>query len=313
VSEPLVSVVIPTRNGGQRLTSVLDAIHEQRHDCALELIAVDSGSTDGTLELLSRRVDVLLRIQPSAFNHGATRNVGIGHARGAFVVMLVQDAVPQSDQWLEALIGPMRRDPGIAGTFARQVPYRDASPLTRQNLATWIAAGPDAHTAVINDRSAYDRWSPLERMRACAFDNVCAAVRRSVWEKHPFPEVPIAEDLAWGRAVLFDGHALAYVPDAVVEHSHERSAWYELKRTWVLHQQLHKLFGVRTIPTLRHLARAVAGSTIVHWRCLQASSQASTLQGRLRAQALAVAWPLGQYLGGLTAANGHDGWRPTGV
>jgi hypothetical protein len=70
---------------------------------------------------------------------------------------------------------------------------------------------------------------------------------------------------------------------------------------------------VRTIPTLRHLAGAVASSTIVHQRCLQTSTQASTFQGRLRGQALAVAWPLGQYLGGLTAASGHDGWRPTGV
>ncbi len=310
---PLVSVVILTRNAGQRLNSVLDAVRQQRCDCALELIAVDSGSTDGTLELLSRRVDVLLKIAPSAFNHGATRNLGIGHARGAFVVMLVQDAVPQSDRWLEALIGPMRRDAGIAGTFARQVPCSDASPLTRQYLATWIAASPDAQTVAIHDRAAYDRWSPLERLKACAFDNVCAALRRSVWEEHPFPEVPIAEDLAWGREVLFDGLTLAYVPDAVVEHSHERSAWYELKRTWVLHQQLHRLFGVRTIPTLRHLARAVASSAIMHRRCLRTSPQASTFQGRVRAQALAVAWPLGQYLGGLTAASGHDGWRPTGV
>jgi rhamnosyltransferase len=313
VTAPLVSVVIPARNGGPRLASVLDAVRQQRTDFATELIAVDSGSTDGTLETLSRRVDVLLKIAPPDFNHGATRNLGASHARGAFVVMLVQDALPQSDRWLEALIAPMRRDPGIAGTFARQVACSDASPLTRHHLATWIAAGPDARTMAIHDHSAYDQWSPLERLKACAFDNVCAAVRRSVWEQHPFPEVPIAEDLAWGREVLLAGHALAYVPDAIVEHSHERSAWHELKRTWVLHQQLHRLFGVRTIPTLRHLARAAASSAIVHRRCLRTAQQAPTFQSRLRAHALAIAWPLGQYLGGLTAATGRDHWRPTGV
>ena len=86
------------------------------------------------------------------------------------------------------------------------------------------------------------------------------------------------------------GHRLAYVPEAAVIHSHERSAWYELLRTATLHRRLYELFRLRTIPTLPLLARAIASSLVVHLRV-----------GGGRAIALAFAWPLGQYLGALSA------------
>src|SRR5262249_44453050 len=103
----------------------------------------------------------------------------------------------------------------------------------------------------------FDALSPFERFDRSVLDNVCAAIRRSVWREIPYRPTPIGEDLAWGREALLAGYGLAYVPDAVVEHSHDRSAWYELKRTWVLHQQLYTLFGLRTVPTASGLARAV--------------------------------------------------------
>jgi hypothetical protein len=98
----------------------------------------------------------------------------------------------------------------------------------------------------------------------------------------------------------------------VVEHSHNRSAWYELKRTWVLHQQLQQLFGIRTVPSIGHLARAMASTTIAHQQWLR-DERRSDVRSRLHGQALALAWPLGQYLGGLTAASGLERWRPAGV
>jgi len=134
-------------------------------------------------------------------------------------------------------------DGSSAATFARQVPTEDASPLTRHYLARWIAAGSDPRAVFVPSETEFAALSPIERFERSVVDNVCAAIRRSVWAAIPFRSTPIAEDLEWGREALLAGHGLAYVPDAVVEHSHDRSAWYELKRTWVLHQQLHRLFG----------------------------------------------------------------------
>jgi rhamnosyltransferase len=153
-----------------------------------------------------------------------------------------------------------------------------------------------------------DRLDPPARLRLCAFDNVCSCIRRSVWQQIPFSETPIAEDLEWGRAALLAGHRLDYVADAVVLHSHDRSAGYEFARTYVLHRQLQRLFGLRTIPTLGLLARAIGSSARMHldWE-RQGVQDGHGTAGRRRALALAVAWPLGQYLGGLSAARG---WKP---
>jgi rhamnosyltransferase len=312
VSHQIVSIVIPTRNGGVRIGAVIDAIRTQRAAPAIELVVVDSGSTDGSRPRLSRDADVFVEIEPHTFNHGTTRNLGVAHSTGELVVMMVQDAVPQGEGWLASLLAPLQKDPTVAGAFARQIPCGDASPLTRRQLAGWIAGQRDPRIVRLRDPGVYEAWTPLERLRACAFDNVCAVLRRSVWAAHPFAELPIAEDLAWGRDVLLAGHALAYAPDAVVEHSHNRSAWYELKRTWVLHQQLNCLFGLRAIPSVRHLARAIASTAIAHRRWLRDDPE-SDLRSRLHGQALALAWPLGQYLGGLTAVTGRTEWRPAGV
>ncbi len=304
-----VSIVLPTRNGGTRLRSTLDAIRQQRFAGPVEIVGVDSGSSDGTLDLLHERADTVLRVDPREFNHGATRNLGIERSRGALVVMLVQDAVPVGDGWLEALVAPLQQDARLAGAFARQVAAPGASALTRHYLSRWLAAGPEPRT-VFASREALEQSSPAERFDRCIFDNVCSCIRREVWQTIPFRPAAIAEDMAWGRDVLIAGYGLAYTPAAVVEHSHDRSAGYELKRTWVLHQQLYHLFGLRTIPAVGDLFRAIASSAHLHRRVLAGSS--AGLGAQLRGAALALAWPLGQYGGGWTAAHGRD-WRPGDV
>lgn len=311
VSDPLVSIVIPTQNGGARLRRLMAAIASQRTDFETEIVAVDSASNDGTTDFLAACATTLIQIDPRSFDHGATRNLGISKARGEFVVLTVQDAVPANERWLAALVEPLRRDPRLAATFARQVPTDEASPLTRHYLAGWIAASPDPRAVFVHSEAEFAALSPMERFERSVVDNVCAAIRRPVWMKIPFRPAPIGEDLQWGRDALLAGYGLAYVPDAIVEHSHDRSAWYELKRTWVLHQQLQRLFGLRTVPTLGGLARAIGSSLALHRREL--SKARAPLRAHLRGVALAIAWPLGQYVGGWTAASEHFEWRPRGV
>jgi rhamnosyltransferase len=290
-----VSVVVLTKDGGPTLVAAVEAVKAQDFHGGFELVLVDSGTTDGSLAAARRVADRVLHVQPSAFNHGGTRNFAVEHARGEFVVMLVQDAVPASPRWLTALIEPFD-DPRVAGTFARQEPRPDASAIARHYLANWVAASPRRRVMEIADAQAFDSMSPRERLNACAFDNVCACIRRSVWTAHPFRPTPIAEDLAWGREVLLAGHRVAYAPDAVVVHSHDRSLAYELARTRDLHDRLNDLFGVHTIPTATALAGAIASSALLHARL-----EWSRPHRWPTALGLAVVWPLGQFLGARSA------------
>jgi rhamnosyltransferase len=314
VSAPLVSIVLLTWNGGAGLRELVSAIARQHTDFEYDVLAVDSGSTDGTAEWLEQSAAVtrVIRIAPEEFNHGTTRNLGIEQARGEFVVLIVQDALPTSDEWLAHLVAPLRRDARVAGTFCRQRPRPDARAITVSYLERWAGASSEPRRVSFDDARALDALDPGAQLQACTFDNVCSCLRRAVWQQIPFPSTVIAEDLEWARRVLRAGHSLEYVADAAVVHSHDRSAGYELARTYLLHHRLFELFGLRTIPRARDLARAIASTTRLHLQCERTARAAGQREtGRWRALGLAVAWPLGQYLGGLSASKGYKPvrWR----
>ena len=77
LNEPLVSVVIPVKNGIDTLASCLDGIFGQTLRDKLEVIIIDSGSTDGTLDLLKKYPVRVYNLPPKEFNHGETRNLGV--------------------------------------------------------------------------------------------------------------------------------------------------------------------------------------------------------------------------------------------
>jgi rhamnosyltransferase len=308
VNAPLVSIVLVTRNGMADLPALFAALARQHVDFSFEVIAVDTSSTDGTAEFLRERARLLLTIPPEAFNHGLTRNLGIQHARGELVVLLVQDAIPASDDWLVALTAPLRRSPLVAGAFARQRPRQEASVITRYYLKFWVALSETARIESLAGQAEFVSLPPKERFMRCAFDNVCSCIRRSVWSQIPFRPTPIAEDLGWAKDALVAGYRIVYVPESLVVHSHDRSSWYEFQRTYLLHRRLFELFQLRTIPTARQLARAIASSLTLHLRLIsEGSGTRKPLTTWTRAAALAVAWPLGQYVGGLSAAKA---WKP---
>src|ERR1043165_8064471 len=85
MSLPRFSVVIPTLNGGPTLLALLASLWSQRTAGSVEVIAVDSGSSDNTLELLAARHASIVRIDRAAFDHGAARNAGIAQARGDLI------------------------------------------------------------------------------------------------------------------------------------------------------------------------------------------------------------------------------------
>jgi rhamnosyltransferase len=304
---PMVSIMVPTLNGGITLPALFRALRADPTPLPFEIVVVDSGSTDGTLDLARANVDQIIQIEPGTFDHGTSRNRGIEAARGPFVVCLVQDALPTPGPWLQELVAPLMERETVAGTWARQLPANGASAIVRHYME---------RSAITSDRSEInrlspgelDRLSPLERLQRCRFDNVCACIRKSVWRDIPFRPTPIAEDLAWAKEVLLAGFALEYRPGAVVVHSHDRSAMYEYRRTRMLHRQLAALFGIETIPTVGTLMRVIAGALGVHQHL--GGTKVATW---CRATALAFAWPIGQYLGARDHRQNRRPYRPAGV
>ena len=211
----VISIIIPVLNGGEGMRQCLEAISRQETSEEYEIVVVDSGSTDGTQDLARSFGARVHEIPPHEFNHGGTRNTGAELAEGDTLVFTVDDALPVGNNWLEDLTRPLRSENDIAATCGRQVAHEDATPP--QGYYIDYRYGPEAR---INRASSDEEMAVV----GILLSNVSSAMRREIWEQYRFsPDIMIAEDWDLARRVLLDGHAIAYVPEAVVKHSHRYS------------------------------------------------------------------------------------------
>jgi len=299
---PRVSVVIPVLDGGELLGRVLDALAEQRLAGPRELIAVDSGSRDGSLErLLSSPARVFVTPR-RRFGHGRTRNEAIARARAPHVILLTQDAIPARPDFLEEMLAPLEDDERLAGTYARQSAPPGTDPLVVAALARWTPAGGDRRQiAVSADELAL--LPARERARLGRFDNVASCIRSSVWRRIPFPDVPFGEDAAWARRVLLAGHDLLYRGGTEVIHAHVGGPLAAFRRDRAAHAMLASEFGLRSVPGI---GAGVAG-WLAGWgsdlRDLRAADVAGTglVRGLLRGATRRLGAVSGQYVGGRAA------------
>jgi len=254
-----VSVVIPTRNAGPGFRQTLEMIFAQQVSYPFEVIVVDSGSQDETLDICREFPVRLLRISPKSFNHGATRNYAISQAQGEFIVLTVQDAVPADKNWINALIQPLIEDAEVAGVYGRQLPKPDSSYITRKRNELWYKGLNKRITRQIRSEEDFAKLPLEEKLLTIRFDNVNACLRKEVWGKYPFPALSYAEDLAWAFEVLKAGYKLVYEPAAQVWHSHDRGLWYEFKRAYQDGKALVRLLGIflskKFIPAFQPMLR----------------------------------------------------------
>jgi rhamnosyltransferase len=292
-----VSVVIPVLNGGETLGEVLEALFSQRAPFEVEVVIVDSGSSDDSVELAKRYPLKLVQIQPWEFDHGTTRNLGIQNTRGEIVVLITQDATPASDEFLAKIVSPFA-DAHVAGVYGQQIPRPDCDVVTARNLRGWLTGREHEARAALGDLDL-DALHPMERYKLCVFDNVCSAVRRSLWEELPFGATPFGEDIAWGKAAITRGWTIVYAPEAAVIHSHRRPVAEEYGRTRICHMILNQLFGLETLPRLRTVVHAWAHNfrTDIPYVWRNAPAGLETLRQLVRSAGLSVVGPVAQYQG----------------
>lgn len=300
-----LSVVVPVKDGAAHLPALLAALREQQVTGGFEVVALDSGSRDGSREMLAGPRGFALRpidVAPAAFDHGTTRNLGAREARGTFLVFLSQDALPIGPRFLETLVEPLRQDLRLAGVSARQRPRPDADAITRERLARGGLAETRARR-VFATAAELDAMSALERLRACTFDNVAASVRRDVLLAHPFPASRFGEDVEWADRILRAGFGLAVEPAAEVVHSHQRNMSALFRRRYLEHRTLMRVFGVAVVPSVSGLLRAAVGGALhdlaVAWRAREPG------RALIRAPWQAIAEACGEYRGARDERHGR--------
>lgn len=255
----LVTVVVLTKNAEPFLEDTLPAIFNQETDFDFDVLVIDSGSKDRTLEILAAYPIKVIRIPPETFNHGETRNLAVREAnpQSDTIVLLSQDATPYNSSWLQNLVQPFREDVQIAGVFSRHVPREDASASVVRQLATGIQCGGEQRL----DKRMPERMEEFEKNRFWYnfFSNTSSAIMREVWREFPFEKVDFAEDALWADTVIRNGYTIVFEPQSIVIHSHSYSILEQFRQNVDHAYAMHQLFQPEEYKRTSYWIRRIAG------------------------------------------------------
>ena len=198
------SLVIRAYNEEKHIRRLLEGIRQQTIK-DLEIVLVDSGSTDGTVRIAEAFDARIVRIPSAEFTFGRSLNLGMQAARGEFIVIASAHVYPVYPDWLESLLRPFEDDK-IALTYGKQ-------------------RGPE--TAKFSEQQIYHQWYPdvgKPRQETAFCNNANAAIRKSLWEMNPYDETLTGlEDLAWAKWAKEQGYAITYVAEAEIIHIHHET------------------------------------------------------------------------------------------
>jgi rhamnosyltransferase len=198
------SVVIRAYNEELHIGRLLAGLMQQTVK-DFEILLVDSGSSDATVAIAARFPVKVIYIQPEQFTFGFSLNQGIQQAQGEHIILASAHVYPVYPDWLERLLEPFD-DPDIALVYGKQRGDGSTKFSEQQVFAHWFPEGEQT------------------RQSHPFCNNANAAIRRALWEEHPYDEtLPGLEDLEWARWALERGKSIIYKPEAEVIHVHNET------------------------------------------------------------------------------------------
>ncbi|EEF57037.1 glycosyltransferase family 2 protein [Pedosphaera parvula] len=214
MSDPFVSIIIRSFNEGWALKETLPALQAQEYK-NWELIVIDSGSTDGSVDLICKaQPKHFIQIKPHEYNPSRVMNQGMQLAKSEFGIFLNADATPQGSNWLRPLVAGLQ-DPQTAAVFGRQIPRPDCQAVFAYDYERCFGE---------NRESA--KWEHF-------FSMVSSGLRKDIWSKRGFLEkMQYSEDDEYTRWCRAQGYKVVYCPDTVVMHSHNYTPAQAYKRSF---------------------------------------------------------------------------------
>lgn len=195
-----VSIIIRTKDEEGNIGQVLKTIFSQDIENKFEVIIVDSGSSDRTLDIASQYNVKIVNIPASKFSYGYSLNYGIQNSSGEIICCLSAHCIPYNNNWLSELIKPIKEG-GAHAVFGRQVPVNGINPFEEVSL---------------------NKHFPEDEVKVgrIPFSNANCAFLRVMWDEVRFDEIiPSWEDYLW-YLLTKDRFVFRYTPSASVYHSH---------------------------------------------------------------------------------------------
>lgn len=233
-----VNLFIPTLNAGNLWKEVLDGVAKQTYPIS-RLVIIDSGSTDGTLDLINEGTCDLIQIDKKDFDHGGTRQMAAKAFPDADVfVFITQDAILAEPDAISVMVHSFEENPDLGLVYGRQLPHKNAKVLeTHARLFNYPS---ESKVRSLEDAERYG-------IRTISCSNSFSAYRKTAFfEVNGFPIGSIlGEDVLIAGKMLMNGWKLAYLSHSKIYHSHDYSAIEEFKRYFdigVFHINNHWIF-----------------------------------------------------------------------
>lgn len=238
-----VSIIIRTLNEARYLPQLLEAIDAQRCEFRSEVVLVDSGSTDGTLEIAHAHGCRILRISKEEFSFGRSLNRGCDAAIGQYLVMISGHCVPCHGSWLQRLVSPLAEGI-VAYSYGRQL------------------GGPDTHWSEHRIFAKYFPEQSYLPQQGIYCNNANSALLKTTWSHYKFDEkLTGLEDMHLAQRLVADGDRVGYVAEAAVFHYHHER-WPQVRsrfeREALALQRIRPDLVVRKRDLLRYLTRGIA-------------------------------------------------------
>ncbi len=239
----MISVLMRSHNDMAYIRQTVAALLAQEVDEPFEIISCDDHSTDGTAEYLAG-VPELRRISPPPGRYvpGKTLNYMISHAQGDIIVFNNSDAIPQNREYLKKLTAPLQ-DQSVDCVFGNQIARQDAYFVIRKD-----------YERAFGDGSVSAAWDNF-------FSLVSSGFRKADLFAKPFNEnIQYSEDADWVKRY---SAKIVYVPDAVVEHSHNYTL-KEVKKRFFNEGVADTRMG-KTPMSFCHCLRRIGAETLRDW------------------------------------------------
>ena len=229
--EATVSVIIPTLNAGPEFAYLLRKLRTQLGVRRIEIVIVDSGSTDTTVAMAHAAGAVVVEIAPAEFSHSGARNLGAITATGDHLLFMVQDAYPIGDHWVYGLLAYLQdhASEGLVALSCAEYCRDDSDMMYECNIATYYRFLGCKEV----DRIASFRGADHESLRTMGqLSDVSCLIPRDRFLQYKY-RGRFAEDIDLGVRLIQDGHRIAMLASVKVIHSHNRTSFYYLKRSFV--------------------------------------------------------------------------------
>lgn len=264
VGEPIdacISVIIPTLNAGEEFRWLLRKLSGQRGVRSIEVVVVDSGSSDGTLEYARSAGCRVVEIPPTDFTHSYSRNTGAAAASGDYLLFMVQDAYPVGDYWAYAMLIYLQEhaDVRLAAVSCAEFGRSDSDVMYDCMIATHYRFLGCSDRDRIGEYSGADR---LALQTSGQLSDVACLIPRALFNDYRY-RGDYAEDLDLGIRLIKDGYRVAMLASVKVVHSHNRPAYYYLKRSFVDVVFLVRMFDDFAYTSVTSLHGLIAGITSV--------------------------------------------------